>query len=198
MAIRPVLIWPDPMLSRRAEEVAAVTASERALIADLFDTMYAEDGVGLAANQIGDGRRVLVLDLDPKRRAAADPEVADELRACSWRGPMALVNPVIEAGEGSIVWDEGCLSVPGIVEQVRRRAWVRASALDGNGEALRFEASGLFAVALQHEIDHLDGKVFVEYLSRLKRDVIRGKMVKLRRAGPAAEHEARQRTPCEL
>ena len=198
MAVRPVLIWPDPTLARRAQEVTAFDASVATLVADLFDTMYAEDGVGLAANQVGDLRRVLVLDLDPKKYATKEPEIAEELRATGWRGPLALVNPVIEAASGNIVWEEGCLSVPGITDRVRRKAEIRVAAVDAQGRPQTHTCRGLFAVAVQHEMDHLDGRVFVEYLSPLKRDVIRGKMRNLRQAGHDAARELRQRTPNEL
>ena len=183
MAVRPVRIWPDPILSEVAKPVVAVDAHVRALIADLFDTMYAENGIGLAANQVGAALRVLVLDLDPKKQAETDPEVAEELASWNWHGPVALVNPKIVEAHGEIVWEEGCLSVPGITDNVKRKERVIVEALDRQGEPLRIEASGLFAVAIQHELDHLNGKVFVDYLSRLKRDVIKKKMVNLKSQG---------------
>ena len=183
MAVRPVRIWPDPVLSEVAKPVAAVDAHVRALIADLFDTMYAENGIGLAANQVGVSSRILVLDLDPKKQAETDPEVAEELASWNWQGPVALVNPKIVEAHGEIVWEEGCLSVPGITDNIKRKERVIVDALDRQGEPLRIEASGLFAVAIQHELDHLNGKVFVDYLSRLKRDVIKKKMVNLKAQG---------------
>ncbi len=183
MAVRPVRIWPDPILSEVAKPVAAVDAHVRALIADLFDTMYAENGIGLAANQVGVASRILVLDLDPKKHAETDPEVAEELASWNWVGPVALINPKIVEAHGEIVWEEGCLSVPGVTDNVKRKERVIVEALDRQGEPLRIEANGLFAVAIQHELDHLNGKVFVDYLSRLKRDVIKKKMVNLKTQG---------------
>ena len=183
MAVRPVRIWPDPILSEVAKPVAAVDAHVHALIADLFDTMYAENGIGLAANQVGVASRILVLDLDPKKQAETDPEVAEELASWNWQGPVALVNPKIVEAHGEIVWEEGCLSVPGITDNIKRKERVIVEALDRQGEPMRIEASGLFAVAIQHELDHLNGKVFVDYLSRLKRDVIKKKMVNLKTQG---------------
>lgn len=180
MAVRPVRIWPDPILSEVAKPVVAVDADVRALIADLFDTMYAENGIGLAANQVGVASRILVLDLDPKKQAATDPEVAEELASWNWQGPVALVNPKIVEAHGEIVWEEGCLSVPGITDNIKRKERVIVEALDRQGEPIRIAATGLFAVAIQHELDHLNGKVFVDYLSRLKRDVIKKKMVNLK------------------
>lgn len=183
MAVRPIRIWPDPVLSEVAKPVAAVDDGVRTLIADLFDTMYAENGIGLAANQVGVCQRVLVLDLDPKRQAETDPEVAEELASWNWTGPLALVNPKIIEAQGEIVWEEGCLSVPGITDNIKRKEKIVVEALGRNGEALTIHASGLYAVAIQHELDHLNGKVFVDYLSRLKRDVIKKKMVNLKAQG---------------
>ena len=182
MAQRPVLIWPDPTLSKKALPVSSVTPATRALVADLFDTMYAENGIGLAANQIGVLQRVLVIDLDPKQQAAEDPELKADLQRWNYRGPRAFINPEILAAEGDIVWEEGCLSVPGITDDVRRKERITVRALDHDGNAETLEINGLYAVALQHELDHLNGKVFVEYLSRLKRDGIRRKMVRLKQA----------------
>jgi peptide deformylase len=184
MAQRPVLIWPDPILSQKALPVSAVTPATRALVADLFDTMYAENGIGLAANQVGVLQRVLVIDLDPKNQAAEDPELQADLKLWNYSGPRAFINPEILAAEGDIVWEEGCLSVPGVTDDVRRKERITVRALDHEGNSLTLEMNGLYAVALQHELDHLNGKVFVEYLSRLKRDGIRRRMVRLKQTEP--------------
>ncbi len=181
MAIRQVRIWPDPALREVAKPVGKVDDEIRALVQDLFDTMYEENGIGLAATQIADPRRVLVIDLDPHGDADEDAELAAELKAMGFPGPRAYINPEIIAAEGEISFEEGCLSVPGINEPVKRKARVVVEALDERGERTRVEANGLFAVCLQHERDHLEGKVFVEYLSKLKRDVIRRKMETLKR-----------------
>jgi peptide deformylase len=183
MAIRTIRVWPDPELTKVAKKVSAVDDSTRALIADLFETMYDANGVGLAATQIAVHQRVLVIDLDPHGEAKEDPEVKAELDGWGFPGPLALVNPEIVFAEGEILWDEGCLSVPGITEKVKRRERVRVRALNAHGESFEVEANGLFAVALQHEMDHLEGKVFVEYLSKLKREAIRRKMERLKVEG---------------
>lgn len=178
MPVLPLRIWPDPALTSRAAPVTEFNEAVKRLVGDLFATMYDEAGIGLAANQVGVLQRVLVVDLDPKRERDQDPEVDAELRADNFEGPVALINPRIVASSGKIKWEEGCLSVPGISEVVERKAEVTVEALDPDGKPVTVRASGLFAVCLQHEMDHLDGRVFVEYLSQLKRDVIRRKMVR--------------------
>src|SRR5690606_1011188 len=125
-------------------------------------------------------KRVLVIDLDPHGEAAKDAEVAADLASWGFKGPVALINPEIVAAEGEILWQEGCLSVPGINEEVKRKERVKVRALDRDGQPFEIDAAGLFAVASQHEMDHLRGKVFVEYLSKLKRDVIKRKMERLK------------------
>jgi peptide deformylase len=179
MAVRTVRIWPDPALKEIARPVEEVTDEVRALVRDLWDTMYQENGIGLAATQIAVPQRVLVIDLDPRGESQADPELSDEFAECGFIGPTAFINPKIVSGDGSIVFEEGCLSVPGVSEEVTRKDHVVVEALNEKGEPFRMEAHGLFAVAIQHETDHLDGKVFVDYLSKLKRDVIRRKMERL-------------------
>jgi peptide deformylase len=174
-----VRIWPDPVLKQKANPVAEVNDDVRSLVRDLWDTMYHENGIGLAANQVAVLQRVLVIDLDPRGESQADDEFAEELAAWGFTAPTAFINPRIVSGDGSIVFEEGCLSVPGISEEVTRKAHVVVEALNEKGEPFRLEARGLFAVAIQHENDHLDGKVFVEYLSKLKRDIIRRKMERL-------------------
>lgn len=164
--VREILVWPGPILSTRSEEVESVDAEVKALVADLFDTMYAtKNGIGLAAPQIGVHRRVAVIDLSKGR----DPKQA-----------LVLVNPVIERREGEVDDEEGCLSVPGEAEAVRRAARVWLKALDLDGKEYCLEAEGLLAVALQHEVDHLDGMLYVDRLSALKRDLIRKRMKKLK------------------
>ena len=191
MALRPIRIWPDPGLSALAKPVARVDDDTRRLLTDMFDTMYDSKGVGLAANQVGANNRVIVIDLDPKENAKRKDEVRAELISWGYSGPVGLVNPQIIEAEGSIVWDEGCISVPGVVDRVRRKERVVVKGLDRKGHEVTLRASGLFAVCLQHEIDHLNGKVFVEYLSKLKRDVIRRKMQHLKSQGEDAILAAR-------
>jgi len=180
MAVRKIRIWPDPALSEKAKPVTDVNDDIRALIVDLFDTMYASKGIGLASTQVAVPYRVLVIDLDPKQQAARDAEVREELASWNFTGPLVLINPEIIKSSGEIVWDEGCLSVPGITDEVKRKENITVRALDRRGNEFTLECSGLFAVAIQHEMDHLNGKVFVEYLSKLKRDVIKRKMLRLK------------------
>jgi peptide deformylase len=163
MARLQILEFPDPRLRTRAKAVPQVDASVRKLIDDMFETMYAAPGVGLAATQVNVHQRVLVIDVS---------ETHDQ--------PLALVNPEIVARDGIEETEEGCLSVPGIYETVRRADQVRVRALDRDGKQIEFDATGLLGVCIQHEIDHLDGKLFVDYLSELKRTRIRKRLEKER------------------
>lgn len=174
MAIREILIWPDPRLLEVSQPVEQIDDEIKTLVADMLETMYDADGVGLAAPQVGVQKRVVVIDI---YGAEADRPSGEE--------PLVLINPVFEHKEGELSWEEGCLSVPGETGSVTRSAKVRVRYLDVEGNEQVLEAEGLKAVALQHECDHLDGKLFVDYLSRLKRNVIRRKMLKL-----IAEREA--------
>ena len=162
MALLKILRYPDPRLHTVARPVTAVDARIRQLVDDMLETMYEADGVGLAATQVDVHERVIVID-------TSDPR--DQ--------PIVLINPEILARSAEMhVGDEGCLSVPAIYEPVRRHARVTVRALDRDGESREFDAEGLTAVCVQHEMDHLVGKVFVEYLSPLKRERIRTKMLK--------------------
>ena len=161
MAMLPILHYPDPRLRTKAKPVEVVDESVRTLIDNLLETMYAAAGIGLAATQVNVHRRVLVVDVSEQR---------DE--------PRAFVNPVIEQADGEQERDEGCLSVPGFFESVKRAERIRVSALNANGERFALEAEGLLAVCIQHERDHLDGKLFVDYLSNLKRQRIKSKLRK--------------------
>jgi peptide deformylase len=162
MALLPILRFPDPRLHTVAEPVAEVDEQVRRLVDDMLDTMYDAEGVGLAATQVDVHRRVIVMDTSDSR---------DE--------PLVLINPeIIARSEEMRFSDEGCLSVPTIYDQVQRHAQVTVRALGRDGQAYEFEAEGLTAVCVQHEMDHLIGKVFVEYLSPLKRERIKTKMLK--------------------
>jgi len=158
MAIRDILHYPDPRLRNRAAPVGCVDDAIRELLDDMLETMYAAPGIGLAAIQVNVPKRVVTIDLS---------EHGDQ--------PLCLVNPEILERAGSVETEEGCLSVPGIYESVERAEWIRARALDRDGKAFEFEAEGMLAVCVQHEIDHLDGKLFVDHLSQLKRQRIRKK-----------------------
>ena len=161
MALLPILRYPDPRLHTHAQAVEAVTDDIRQLIADMAETMYEAPGIGLAATQVNVHRRVVVIDVSEDQSAL-----------------MALINPEILERAGEQVCEEGCLSVPGVYEKVARSERVRVRALNAKGEPFELEAEGLLAVCIQHEIDHLDGKVFVEYLSALKLSRIKGKLAK--------------------
>jgi peptide deformylase len=147
---REILIYPDPFLARKAAPVGAVDDRIRTLIRDMFETMYAAEGVGLAATQVGVGKRVVVLDVSP-----VDETVP----------PMAVVNPEIVHREGSVTGVEGCLSVPGVQGEVCRAETVEVRGMDEQGNPLRIRAAGILSRALQHEIDHLDGILFIERAS---------------------------------
>jgi peptide deformylase len=161
MALREILHFPDPRLRLHARAVEEVDDSIRALVDDMFETMYAAPGIGLAATQINVQKRILVAD------------VSDDQSA-----PYCLINPEILSREGEEEMDEGCLSIPGFFERVRRAERVRVRALNRDGEPFELDVDGLLAVCIQHEIDHLDGKLFVDYISTLKRNRIRKKLEK--------------------
>ena len=171
--VREILIWPDPILKKKASPVAKVDDSTRALVKDMFETMYAADGVGLAAPQIGVSQRVIVLDTTPRQ-----PESR----------PLAMINPEIVAMDGETTYTEGCLSIPGEAEDVDRAARITVRFLDPDGAEQTLECDGLLAIAVQHENDHLDGIVFVDHVSTLKRELIRKRMKRLKaeREQPAA------------
>ena len=161
MAILPILHYPDERLHTRAKPVPVVDDSVRRLIADMAETMYAAPGIGLAATQVDVHQRLIVIDISENR---------DQL--------LVLVNPVIVKTEGRAEREEGCLSVPGIYETVTRAARISVKFLDRNGKEVILDTDGLLAVCIQHEMDHLEGKVFVEYLSRLKQNRIKQKLKK--------------------
>jgi len=165
MALLPILCFPDPKLHTVAKPVLAVDARIQALIASMLETMYEAKGIGLAATQVDVHERLIVIDVSEER---------DE--------PMVIINPeMIWTSAETHLNEEGCLSVPGIYDGVQRFDAVKVTALDGQGQSRIIEADGLLAVCLQHEMDHLMGKVFVEYLSPLKRNRIKKKMLKAQR-----------------
>jgi peptide deformylase len=168
MALREILIWPDKRLTQVSLPVPEVNDDVRALAQDMLDTMYANNGVGLAAPQVGVLLRVVVVDLQGREGAPSD------------QPPVVMVNPVIVHREGQLTWEEGCLSVPNEVGQVTRASKSTAEYLDLQGKPRRVSGEGLASVALQHEIDHLEGKLFVDYLGMVRRDVIRRRMLRLK------------------
>ena len=170
MAIRDILKYPDTTLTRPSEPLKNITGNTVELISDMIDTMYAAPGVGLAAPQIGVGNRIVVLDVDHDNPG---------------KHIYKLINPVITKSEGEVIWEEGCLSVIDFTAEVRRAAQIEVVALDENEKEIKIAAEGLLAVALQHEIDHLDGKLFIDRISRLKRDLYTRKRKKLLKSGTA-------------
>ena len=166
MAILDILHFPDPRLRTRAQEVDSVDDQVRSLVDDMLETMYQAPGIGLAATQVDVHRRVVVIDVSEHQDA-----------------PQVFINPEILSREGVEETDEGCLSVPGIYERVQRAECIRVRALNRDGKSFELDADDLLAVCIQHEIDHLDGKLFVDYLSPLKRQRIRKKLEKQRRHG---------------
>jgi len=165
MALLPILCFPDPKLHTVAKPVQAVDARIKKLVADMLETMYEADGIGLAATQVDVHERLVVIDVSEQRNQ-----------------PLVLINPEITwASPEKQISDEGCLSVPGIYDGVERSVAIKVTALDVEGHSRTIEAQGMLAVCIQHEIDHLLGKVFVEYLSPLKRNRIKTKMLKARR-----------------
>ncbi|OOG28662.1 peptide deformylase [Thioalkalivibrio denitrificans] len=175
MATLEILHFPDPRLRKRAEPVERVDDDIRRLVDDMLETMYDAPGIGLAATQVNVQRQVIVIDLSEERNA-----------------PLVLINPEILSREGEEEMEEGCLSVPGYYETVRRADHVRVRALNRDGEAFEMDADGLLAVCIQHEMDHLDGKLFVDYLSPLKRSRIQKKLEKLARQGNLPKNTDRQ------
>ncbi|MCR9219366.1 MAG: peptide deformylase [Alphaproteobacteria bacterium] len=169
MAILPILVAPHPVLKRKAQPVAAVTDEERRLLDDMLETMYDAPGIGLAAPQVGVSKRMLVVDV---AREGEAPQ------------PMKLINPeILETSDDLAAYEEGCLSFPDQFAEVKRPAAVRIAYLDETGEAREIKAEGLLATCLQHEIDHLDGVVFVDHISQLKRTMILRKLQKLKKQG---------------
>lgn len=175
MAILDVLTYPDPLLSRVAEPVKIIDNKIKRLVDDMAETMYAAPGVGLAATQVGELKRLMVIDVSEEK---------NQLRV--------FINPEIIKKEGTAINEEGCLSVPGFYDKVERAETVMVTALDRDAQRFTINASGMLAVCIQHEIDHLDGKVFVEYLSPLKSNRIKNKLVKRQRE---LERDAEIATP---
>ena len=161
MALLDILHFPDPRLRNVAKPVEEITPEIKQLVDDMFETMYAAPGIGLAATQVNVHQRILVADVSEDRSE-----------------PICLINPELVEVSGSEQMEEGCLSVPGIFELVERGDEIKVTALDRDGNKITLEAGGLLAVCIQHEIDHLDGKLFVDYLSQLKRSRIRKKLEK--------------------
>jgi len=163
MAVLEIVTYPNSVLTRRAEEVERVDGEIRKLISDMVDTMYVNGGVGLAAPQVGVSKRVVVVDI-----RLYDPSSS----------LISIVNPEVVAEEGEVVHEEGCLSVPECVEGIKRKTWVKVRGLNEKGREIEVEGEGMLAIALQHEIDHLNGKVILDRISRVKRDLYKKRLQK--------------------
>ncbi|MFK8051859.1 MAG: peptide deformylase [Woeseiaceae bacterium] len=173
MAILKILEFPDPRLRTKAKPVVAINDALRATISDMFETMYAAPGIGLAATQVDIHQRFLVADVSEDKSQ-----------------PLALINPEITRKDGVEVMEEGCLSVPGYYEEVERAETITVKFQDRDGKEQILDADGLLAVCIQHEIDHLDGKLFVDYLSQMKRQRIRKRLLKDRKHQSAEQATA--------
>ncbi|MGH8297049.1 MAG: peptide deformylase [Steroidobacteraceae bacterium] len=176
MAIRTILEFPDPRLRTRAQPVVRFDADLHRVIDDMLETMYAAPGIGLAATQIDVHQRLVVVDISAERT-----------------DPLVLINPQILSREGETATEEGCLSVPGYFEEVTRASRIRVRAQDRDGNLLERDCEELLAVCVQHEMDHIDGKLFVDYLSSLKRERIRKKLEKERKERAARSSSPRER-----
>lgn len=167
MSVRPILTAPDPRLKAVSAPVEKVDAELRRLVDDMIETMYDADGIGLAAIQIGAPKRIIVMDLDQKDGK---------------KNPLVYINPkILWASDERATFEEGCLSVPDIWEEVERPAKIKAEHLDRDGKRVELDAEGLFATCLQHEMDHLEGVLFIDHLSRLKRSMALRKLQKAKR-----------------
>jgi peptide deformylase len=173
-----ILEYPDPRLRKRAAPVGAVDDALRQLAADMLETMYAANGVGLAATQVDVHRRLIVLDVSEARNQ-----------------PLVLFDPELQSAEGKGPGEEGCLSLPGIYDKLSRATHIRIRALNLQGASFEMEAQGLLATCIQHEMDHLEGKLFVDYLSELKRQMIRRRLEKERKQRPSGRGDSRTSIP---
>lgn len=163
MAVLEIVTYPNPVLTRRAEEVEKVDGTIRKLISDMVDTMYANDGIGLAAPQVGVSKRVVVVDVRLYEQSSS---------------LISIVNPEVVAEGEEVIHEEGCLSVPECVEGIKRKTWIKVRGLNERGREIEVEGEGMLAIALQHEIDHLNGKVILDRMSRVKRDLYKKRLQK--------------------
>lgn len=170
MAVLSIVKYPDPRLRQKAETVKDITPRIQALLDDMVETMYAANGIGLAANQVGSRENLLVIDLGEDEESKRQSML------------YKLINPEIVSRQGSLNYEEGCLSIPGIREMVSRSEQISVKALNELGENVEIEASGLLAVCLQHEIDHLNGILFIDHLSSVKREMLKSKLAKLQKS----------------
>ena len=187
MALRTILIAPDPILKKVSEPVAVVTDETRALMDDMLETMYAAPGIGLAAIQIGVAQRIIVIDVG-RPRADEEGDGKAEAKKEKDPDPKFFVNPeIVWSSDDLVVCEEGCLSVPDLYEEVERPSRVRVRFLDYDGEQQELDCEGMLAVCIQHEMDHLEGILFIDHLSRLKREMMLKKLAKARKAAEREE-----------
>ncbi len=187
MGILKVLTWPDPVLKKKAKPVDQVTSELQQLADDMLETMYAAPGVGLAAPQVGRSIRLVVIDTRPTdENGQVELEAMTELeRQASY--PIVIFNPEIVEKVGKTTYEEGCLSVPGFTETVSRAAIVEVTGLDRNGQPLHIKSDGLLGICLQHELDHLEGKLFIDRLSFVKSEMIKSR---IRKSGYPEKHSS--------
>jgi peptide deformylase len=188
MAILPIVEVPDPVLRKMCSPVAEVTDEVRGIVSDMFDTMYDARGIGLAASQVGILKRIVVIDLQERPEGGEAAESADEDRAEAdaggTRNPHAFINPeLVSVSEETSTYNEGCLSIPEQYAEVTRPARCHVRWLDTDGQPHEQEFDGLMATCMQHEIDHLNGVLFTDHISRLKRGMLMKKLDKMRRNG---------------
>jgi peptide deformylase len=177
MALRPIIILPDKKLRTKSAAVGKITAEIRKLVEDMFETMYDAPGIGLAAIQVGVARRVVTMDLGKRTHDNEEADADDEAEEV--KNPRVFINPeIVSSSDEKSTYEEGCLSIPEIHEDVDRPAKVKIKFLDLDGKAHEEEATGLYATCIQHEIDHLNGVLFIDHISKLKRDRIVKKFTK--------------------
>jgi peptide deformylase len=181
MSLRTILIAPDPRLKQVSLPVAVVTDESRRLMDDMLETMYAAPGIGLAAIQIGEAKRIIVIDIG-KPKAEAEESDDEEKRKERDPDPMFFVNPeIVWASDDKVLCEEGCLSVPDLYEEVERPSRVKVRYVDYHGKNQEIDCEGMLAVCIQHEMDHLEGVLFIDHLSRLKREMMLKKLAKARK-----------------
>lgn len=190
MSVLEIRTFPDPVLKKKAEPVKEVTAELQQLAQDMLETMYAAPGVGLAANQIGRAIRLIVIDTRPTDKEGNVIEERMTALEREVKYPLILFNPEILVQKGGTSYEEGCLSVPGYTEDVNRPEYVEIKALNDKGEPIEIKTDGLLAICIQHEIDHLDGKLFLDRLSPIKRNMIKSKIKKNGYAGTEESQSA--------
>ena len=177
MAILEILKFPDPQLRKRSKPIETVSGEIQSFAEDMLETMYSFNGIGLAAPQVNRLERMIVLDTRPRKEGRYKPEEMTDLEQ-KIEQPLVLINPEVIDQKGETTYEEGCLSVPSYFEVVKRFDWIKVKAKNRKGESVEFETDGLLAICIQHEIDHLDGKLFIDRLSTIKSNRIKSKIKK--------------------